>query len=354
MPVDQILNSLHDELHTADAEVKELNTMIAKLEMMGTTPASLISLRADRKAKEQNVARIQRMITASVPVPDEVFQTPQAFVQRAVATTRSELSEVQQRVKELRAAGKLKGKKSRLPLDDCYDLIRINPRTRDVVAAQFWAQIDKSEKYGECWLAKEEFKRNNTKKSLVKAVYIPALGTKMPAVRLCAVLLGLGLDEDSGMRNTCGNEQCVKPAHYRQGRERDKRRKKETWHTPPIALAPAPLEDAEDYQGYIYEQLMDQKEDGGVNQGILFRDMEKKLVPDSIPTKDAMIKAVRLEKSQRNRFYMELLSAKLYLTGFPRRNRSLPISPRMSGAEMFCDRSRPEEDDAYGAGWKGD
>jgi hypothetical protein len=235
-----------------------------------------------------------------------------------VATTRSELPEIRERVKELKATGKLKGCKSRLPLEDCYDLIRNFAHVKTVVADQFWAQVDKSETHGECWPAKEEFKRNTTKKSLVKALYIPALGTKMPAVRLCAVLLGLELDEDTGMRNTCGNDQCVKPAHYRSGRERDKRRKKETWHTAPTVAAPAPLDEMEDYQQYIYELLMDQKEEGAPGVGILFRDAEERL-RGTIPTKDAMIKAVRLEKTGKTRFYLDPNTTRLFLTGFPRK-----------------------------------
>lgn len=341
MPVDEILKSVNHERNEVSAEIKELNSMIAKLELMGTAESSLTAMRADRKAKEQNLARLNRILLAATPVTEDVVENKPAFVQKAVATTRSELFEVQQRVKELRAAGKLKGKKSRLPLEDCYDLIRISPRTRQVVADQFWSLVDKSETHGECWLAKEEFKRNNTKKTLVKAVYIPVLGTKMPAVRLCAVLLGLDLDEESSMRNTCGNDQCVKPAHFRSGRERDKRRKKETWHTAPTVSAPAPLEEQEDYQQYIYELLSDQKEEGAPGTGIHFRDAEAKLVfTKQIPTKDAMIKAVRLEKNGKNRFYLNAESARLFLTGFPRKATAAPLSPRMSGAEMYCDPER--------------
>lgn len=315
--VNAILSSLREQLHLAEAEVKEINTFIARLEMMGTVSASLTSLRTDRANRISEIARIKRMINASLATTTEDSDQPVAFVQRAVATTRSELPELQVRVKELRVTGKLKGRKSRLPLEECYDMVRSSPQVRSIVAEQFWSLVDKSETHGECWLVKEKFKRGS-KKSIVKAVYVPALGCKIPAVRLCSILIGIDLDESS-MRNTCGEEQCVKPAHFLQGRERDKRRKKETRHTPSAIEAPAPLEEAEDYQQYVYELLADQREEGEPNVGLTFRDAEKKLVPDMIPNKDAMIKAIRLEKFGKNQFYLNADSGRLYLTGFPRR-----------------------------------
>src|SRR5271157_636246 len=152
MPVDEILRSIHHERNEVTAEIKELNSMIAQLELRGTSSSSLEALRSDRRTKEENLARLNRIMVAATDVTAEPGK-PVAFTQRAVATTRSELFEVQQRVKELRAAGKLKGKKSRLPLDDCYDLLRTSPRLREVVGEQFWAQVDKSETHGECWPA---------------------------------------------------------------------------------------------------------------------------------------------------------------------------------------------------------
>lgn len=332
--VDAILKDLRNQQREAEAEVKEFNTMIVKLELMGTSQTSLSTIRAERKVKEQNVARIRRMIDAAIPVEEEAPSKPIAFVQKSVATTRSELFEVQQRIKELRAAGKIKGRKSRLPLDECYDLIRTSPRTRQVVADQFWVGIDKSEAHGDCWLAREEFKRSAGKNSLVKALYIPCLGTKVPAVRLCSLLIGLELDEDSNLNNTCGNSQCVKPAHFRAGRERTKKKQKISRSMPMVPDPMPPLGDMEDYQQYILELLMDQREDGRVNEGIPFRVAEQILVADreEIPNKDAMIKSVRLEKAKTNRFYLSD-TGRLFLSGFPRRT-GIPVV--LTNQQMMC------------------
>lgn len=314
MAVDDILKTLRAQIHVAESEVKELNTVIARLEMMGTKGSTINALRIERKEREQEVVRLRRMIDASAPTVEEA-SGPVAFTTRPVATTRGDLPEVGKRTAELRAMGRIKGRQ-RLPLEDCYDLITTSDVVRQVVSDQFWHQVDRTEAHGECWPAKEEFKRNNLKKSLIKAVYIAALGCKLPAVRLACLLEGVAVEDDTQLRNTCGNSQCVKPCHNKQGRETTKGRKKDS----PISgrTAVVGLDDMQEAQGYLHELLVDQQIDGESQKGLAFRTVAEQLVrEEKVANTDILVKAIRHEGRVTARFYLRPEDGKLYLRGFP-------------------------------------
>jgi hypothetical protein len=309
-----LISKIKLQLHLVEAKLKEMNTVIAQLERMGTSPESLKPIREERDLYEKELALLVRMLQASIPLSSETKVESHGFTQRVVATTRSIVPEVQARIKELQISGILKGRK-RLPLPDCYDLIQNNPNTHSVVAEQFWQQVNKSSVDGECWLVKEPFKINSLKKNLVRCVYIPALGCKIPAVRLCCILEGMDVKDDKTLRNSCGNPQCIRPTHNDQQRKKPKLKKDK-----PVGSMPtmAPEKAQEEYTSYIFELLQDQEWDKKANEGISFRDAERILVTErkDIPDKDSMIKAIRFEKAGNKRFHLAE-NGKLYLTGFP-------------------------------------
>ena len=333
---------LKNQLVVLEAELKEMNTAITRLELASTSAATLAPIRVEQRERQERIAQLKRMIEAAAPISLDASR-PTAFSQKTVATTRRNLTEVMERVKELRAAGKIKGRRQRLPLDDCYDLIKSNAKVHAVVMAQFWAQVsgDKDQNNGLCWTVREPFKVNRIKGNLVKTIYIAALQTKLPAVRLSCILHGVAIDEDSSMRNTCGNEQCVKPTHQTQGRLKEKRVKKQKPSSLPPAPAPINLQETSDYQEYILELLQDQKEDGKAIEGMTFREAERILVTDRglIPDRDSMIKAIRLEKNGKCRFHQVTEPGpncgKIFLCGYVYKNSGRPVVPNPVVQERF-------------------